>query len=77
MPDQADNLRQLVRAHRAWRETVLEDSPAPLAGRRWGQDWLRLADPRGDARPWGRREGWGRARLLAIVARWVLGRVGR
>ena len=32
MSDQADNLRQLVRAQRLWRELLREDPPAPVAG---------------------------------------------
>jgi hypothetical protein len=30
MSDQADNLRQLVRAQRVWRELTLQDSPTPV-----------------------------------------------
>ena len=76
MSDQADNLRQLVRAQREWRELTLEDPPAPVARQSRPVGHVALAECRRT------RTGVG-DRCRAVVdchgpgRRWVFGRSAR
>ena len=75
MSDQADNLRQLVRAKRVWRELTLEDPPAPVERHSATWDNLLSGGMRERARP-GTRAG-GAVVFAVRAARWVFGRSAR
>jgi hypothetical protein len=76
MADQADNLRQLVRARREWRQLVVEERSAPVSSQRFM--WARLLAS-------AKKEKAGRPSFgaqnvsfwVAQAARWALGRVVR
>ena len=75
MSDQADNLRQLVRARRAWGELALEELPPPVTVPRSGGSPLLADGASAAAHP---RAGTKRACLLvSLAARWALDRIGR
>ena len=77
MSDQADHLRQLVRAHRAWRELAMEEPSATIAAG--------CSKPTQPMAPGTGRKGWtpgldlslGLGLRAAQVARWALSHVGR
>jgi hypothetical protein len=75
MSDQADNLRQLVRARREWRESALEELPPPVNEPRSARSLFLIRreceDPR--RRAGAKRDGL----LVTLVARWALGRISR
>ena len=75
MSDQADNLRQLVRAQRVWRELTLEDPPAPVPRHSARWDALLSGGKSERDRP---GERFGGVVIFAVrAARWVLGRTAR
>jgi hypothetical protein len=72
MSDQADNLRQLVRARREWREAADPlDTPRSVPGPSLAAE----GQVRREIRPKPPRKGGGL--LLALAARWALARANR
>jgi hypothetical protein len=76
MADQADNLRQLVRARREWRQLVVEGQSASAAGPRstWTRPLGAGVGEKASRPPAGARKVgvW-----VVQAARWALGRVIR
>jgi len=74
MSDQADSLRQLVRAQRQWREFTLQEQPAVVSRPRFPDASMLECGNDNDDRPQIRGNGIGV--VMARVARWALGRAG-
>jgi hypothetical protein len=75
MSDQADNLRQLVRARREWRETA-EEPPVVSPGTHCSARMSFLAaEAREETRSSLARKGGGL--LVALAARWAFARISR
>ncbi|MGA7498980.1 MAG: hypothetical protein WBX00_19805 [Isosphaeraceae bacterium] len=78
MSDQADSLRQLVRAQRQWREFTLREQPVVVSRPRFPEASLLECgndnDNDNDDRPQTRGNGIGV--VMARVARWAFGRAG-
>ncbi len=73
MSDQADSLRQLVRAQRQWRELALRDEPAMASPQRLRGTFMQACGNNND-RP--RIRGRGVGLFLARAARWAFPRAG-
>lgn len=75
MSDQADSLRQLVRAQRQWREFTLQEQPVVVSRPRFPDaSGLEYGNDNDDDRPQIRSNGIGV--VMARVARWAFGRAG-
>lgn len=74
MSDQADSLRQLVRAQRQWREFTLQEQPAVVSRPRFPDASMLECGNDNDDRPQIRGNGIGV--VMARVARWAFGRAG-
>ena len=75
MSDQADSLRQLVRAQRQWREFTLREQPVVVSRPRFPDaSMLECGHDNDDDRPQIRGNGIGV--VMARVARWAFGRAG-
>jgi hypothetical protein len=80
MSDQADSLRQLVRAQRQWREFTLQEQPVVVSRPRFPDASMLECgndndnDNDNDDRPQVR--GTGISVVMARVARWAFGRAG-
>jgi hypothetical protein len=75
MSDQADNLRQLVRARRQWREIGLEVLSSPARQPRPRRALLIAGDK--SSKSDGRADGKLTGQFLTLAARWAWGRIGR
>jgi hypothetical protein len=75
MSDQADNLRQLVRARREWRETEAGRAAGAAATLRSARESSLAAEGRGETRFGLARKGGGL--LMTLAARWALARIAR
>jgi len=73
MSDQADSLRQLVRAQRQWREYALREQPVAVSRPRFPEPSRR---DRGSGADRPRRRGNGIGVLMARAARWAFARSG-
>jgi len=73
MSDQADSLRQLVRAQRQWRELTLQKQPVVVSRPRF-PDASMLERGNDDDRP--RIRGNGIGVFMARAARWACARAG-
>ena len=74
MSDQADSLRQLVRAQRQWREFTLQEQPVVVSRPRFPDASMLECGNDNDDRPPIRGNGIGV--VMARVARWAFGRAG-
>jgi len=72
MSDQADSLRQLVRAQRQWREFTLREQPVVVSRPRF-PDASTLERGNDD---WPRIRGIGIGVFMARAARWAFARAG-
>lgn len=72
MSDQADNLRQLVRAQRQWRELALQEQSATVSRPRFPDAFPLEQDKVTEGRP--RTRGKGIGVFVARAARWAFGR---
>ena len=75
MSDQADNLRQLVKARREWREPTVEPALQPAGILRAARESFLVAEEQAKtrARP-ARRSG---GLLMALAVRWAVARTQR
>ncbi len=73
MSDQADSLRQLVRAQRQWREYTLQEQPVVVSKPRFPDASKR---ERGHDEYRSRLPGCGIALFMARAARWAFARGG-
>ncbi len=74
MSDQADSLRQLVRAQRQWRELALQEQSAALASGPFAKSAMPQLRTAGHDRPSG--PGHAVGQFVGRAVRWAVGRRG-
>jgi hypothetical protein len=75
MSDQADNLRQLVKARREWREPAVEPALRPAGIPRAARESSFVAEEQAKTRA---RPAWrGGGLLMALAVRWAVVRTQR